>query len=82
MCYVSSVVTVRDSAMPATLKERVEILERRIDELSADPARAKDWRRTFGMSADDPGFDEMIELGRKARVAANRQKRPGTRVRT
>ena len=67
--------------MPTTLKDRVEILERKIEQLSAAPIRNKDWRRTFGMSADDPGFDEMIELGRKARATANRQKKPGTRAR-
>jgi hypothetical protein len=27
----------------------------------------KDWRKTFGMSANDPGFDDMIRLGREIR---------------
>jgi hypothetical protein len=65
--------------MAATLKERVEELEKRLEELTAQvrqqggqslasPAeRVKDWRRTIGTAAGDPGFDEMIELGREIR---------------
>jgi hypothetical protein len=55
--------------MPPTLKERVEALERQMQQLTSPPARKKDWRRTIGMSANDPGFDEMVELGRKIREA-------------
>jgi hypothetical protein len=40
--------------MHITIEERVAILE-------------KDWRKTFGMSANDPGFDNMIRLGREIR---------------
>ena len=68
--------------MPLTLKERVEALERQMQELTSPPARKKDWRKTFGNSANDPGFDEMIELGRKARDAANRPAKQGGRARS
>ncbi len=63
--------------MPATLKERVEILERQVRELAtakSTTVKDKDWRRTFGMSANDEGFDEMVELGKKARAEANKVK--------
>jgi len=29
--------------------------------------RKKDWRTTIGLSKDDPGFEEMIRLGRAYR---------------
>ena len=64
--------------MPATLKERIEILEQQVRELTAaqgtSSVKEKDWQRTFGMSANDEGFDEMVELGKKARAEANRLK--------
>ncbi len=57
--------------MAQTLEKRVEQLERKVSELSsyfADQApRRKDWRRTFGMSRDDQGFKEMMQLGREYR---------------
>jgi hypothetical protein len=61
--------------MSTTLKERVEVLEKQVEELAAlvrrqaggQVPRAKDWRRTIGTAADDPGFDEMVELGREIR---------------
>ena len=28
----------------------------------------KDWRKTFGRSAHDPGFEELIRLGRQIRA--------------
>lgn len=55
--------------MPTTLKERVDALEKRVAELAetvAAPGK-KDWRRTFGASKSDAGFDEMIELGQGIR---------------
>lgn len=61
--------------MAVSLKERVEKLERQMAELSkalqtepsgTRPVR-KHWRDTFGMSANDPGFEEMIRLGREWR---------------
>lgn len=55
--------------MPTTLKERVDALERKVAELAetvAGPGK-KDWRRTFGTSRSDAGFDEMIELGHQVR---------------
>ncbi|GEM_PF-1596330 len=29
--------------------------------------RVKDWRATFGMSRNDPDFDELVRLGREIR---------------
>ena len=49
--------------------ERVEAeladLERRVE--SGAAPRQKGWRKTVGMSANDPEFDEMIRLGREHR---------------
>ena len=59
------------------LAKRVESLEAEVAELKRQlPAvaeahsqspRAKDWRRTLGMFADDPTFDEALRLGREWR---------------
>jgi hypothetical protein len=55
--------------MTSTLKQRVERLEKRVEELAQVAATAgpKDWRRTFGASAGDHGFEEMIRLGQALR---------------
>jgi hypothetical protein len=55
--------------MPLTLEERVEQLERKVVQLSANVPNEKPWRRTFGMSRGDPGFEEMLRLGREYRQA-------------
>jgi hypothetical protein len=66
--------------MPPTLKERVEALERQMQELTSPPARKKDWRKTIGMSANDPVFDEMVELGRQYREADRARAKRGPRA--
>ncbi|NIL98264.1 MAG: hypothetical protein GTO53_10460 [Planctomycetales bacterium] len=52
-------------------------LEQRVNALEHDMADVKqrlvsqhvttDWRTTVGISKDDPGFEEMIRLGREIR---------------
>jgi hypothetical protein len=52
--------------MSTSIEERVAILEKELTNLKSIIQRTsveKDWRKTFGMSANDPGFDEMIRLG-------------------
>jgi hypothetical protein len=71
LCYQFCVAVPNEPAMPSTLKARVEILEQQVQALTdARPAagRNKDWRRTFGASAADAGFEEMIALGRAFRL--------------
>lgn len=62
-CYVP--------VMSQTLEQRVEGLEKRLADLTAQvrevSPRKKDWQRTFGLSQDDPGFEEMVQLGREYR---------------
>ena len=56
--------------METELKTRVERLEKQVRELSAfvhASAGRDSWQATFGLSANDPGFDEMIRLGRDFR---------------
>lgn len=56
--------------MRTSLEERVAILEKELSKLKyifQGPHVEKDWRKTFGMSANDPGFDEMIRLGEEIR---------------
>ena len=58
--------------MKQTLEERVKELEEKVAAMTAGPGtdaplRKKDWRRSFGMSAEDPHFEEMIRLGREYR---------------
>jgi hypothetical protein len=57
--------------MSTTIEERVAILERELTNLKQiiqGTYVEKDWQKTFGMSANDPGFDEMIRLGREIRA--------------
>ena len=57
--------------MSTTIEERVAILEKeliRLKHIIQGTRVEKDWRKTFGMSANDPGFDEMIRLGREIRA--------------
>ena len=59
--------------MSTTIEERVAILEKELTHLKQliqSTHLEKDWRKTFGMSANDPGFDEMIRLGRAIRAQA------------
>jgi hypothetical protein len=59
--------------MDSSLEQRVTVLERELDivkQIVQGGRSEKDWRRTFGMSADDPGFEEMVRLGRQARQHA------------
>lgn len=56
--------------MSVPLEARVAAIEKELHDLkeSIGVVRTdKDWRKTFGMSANDPGFDEMIRLGAKIR---------------
>lgn len=57
--------------MRTTIEERVAILEEeltRLKQIMQGMRVEKDWRQTFGMSANDPGFDDMIRLGREIRA--------------
>ena len=49
-----------------TLEERVAVLEKELSELKK-VLFEKDWRKTVGMSTDDPDYDEMCRLGREYR---------------
>ncbi len=56
--------------MSTTIEERVAILEKKLTHLKQTIQGTrfeKDGRKTFGMSANDPGFDDMIRLGREIR---------------
>jgi len=56
------------------LEQRLHDLEREVAELRAElkPLRPlKSVRDTFGMFADDPGFDEVVRLGREYRDHVN-----------
>ena len=56
--------------MAQTLEQRMLELEKKVAELAAQTAAAPGrdaWRRTFGLSRDDPEFEEMIRLGQQYR---------------
>lgn len=56
--------------MIQTLEQRMEELEKKVASLSARSAplpHKKDWRRTIGLFANDPDFDEAVRLGREYR---------------
>ena len=52
------------------LEQRVAFLEHELSELKArveQQSAARDWRRSVGLFADDPVFEEMVREGRKYR---------------
>jgi hypothetical protein len=56
--------------MSTSIEERVATLEKELKDLKQliqGTHVEQDWRKTFGLSANDPGFDEMIRLGRDIR---------------
>lgn len=61
------------------LEQRLAELEREVEDLKKklEPPRLdKRWLETFGTFANDPGFDEMVRLGREWREQANREELP------
>ena len=56
--------------MSQELEQRVAELERKVAELSTSEngsGRHKDWRRTIGIFANDPVFDEVVRRNREYR---------------
>lgn len=56
------------------LEQRVRVLEREVGELRSElkPLRPLgDVQATFGMFSEDPGFEEIVRLGREYRNQAN-----------
>jgi hypothetical protein len=56
--------------MSTDLERRVTTLENEmsgVKQLLSGARPHKDWRKSVGMSKDDPGFDEMIRLGQEIR---------------
>jgi len=68
--------------MSTPVEKRLDALEQKVSELtrlvSAGTATkpAKDWRRTVGMSVNDPEFEEMARLGREYRKAQRWEDEP------
>ena len=56
--------------MSTNLEERVATLEKQLIDLKkivqGKPVE-RNWQKTVGMSANDPGFQEMLRLGREYR---------------
>ena len=56
--------------MAQTLEQRMDRLEKQVAELAAQCTAPRDktaWQRTFGLSRDDPAFQEMVDFGREYR---------------
>jgi len=57
--------------MAQVLEKRVEELEKQVAKLTALLIERKvpvdAWQRSFGLSRDDEGFAEMVQLGREYR---------------
>lgn len=61
------------------LERKVEELELQIAELRRELKPLKPFANiesTFGLFADDPGFDDVIQLGREFRERANAGEEP------
>jgi hypothetical protein len=66
--------------MSATLETRVEALEQEVSGIKAllgARQRIKDWRVTFGLSRNDPAFEELVRLGREIRKQQSEGGTPG-----
>jgi hypothetical protein len=60
-----------------TVEERIAVLEKELTDLKRvvfGKRTEKDWRKTFGTSANDSGFEEMIRLGREIRLREREDK--------
>ena len=58
------------TGMNGTLAERMDHLEKEVEKIKSEIAgkpNVRDWHAWYGTSKDDPGFDEMIRLGREYR---------------
>ena len=56
--------------MDGSLAERMERLEKEVERIKSEIAgqsERKDWRAWFATAKDDPGFDEMVRLGKEYR---------------
>lgn len=66
--------------MSTPVEKRLEDLEKKVADLTRILApltkRDKDWRRTVGMSANDPEFDEMVRLGAEYRKSQRWEDEP------
>lgn len=68
---------VKKTKKPRTLAKRIETLELEVDELKQQLKRSvaapigqphpDAWKSTFGQFKDDPGYDEVVRLGRAYR---------------
>lgn len=60
----------------AELEQRVAALERELAELKASlmPKPERAWERTFGVFANDPGFDAIVRAGRQWREEENKDR--------
>ena len=66
--------------MSTTLEDRLSRLEQEMDGIKTllhNQQGDKDWRRIFGMSRDDPAFEELIQLGREFREQQHEEGTPG-----
>lgn len=63
----------------ATLEERMNALEKRVEELQAQVqklARPKDWRNIVGIFEGNEGMKQIFEEARKIREEDRRRTRP------
>jgi hypothetical protein len=69
---MSETIEARLDRLEAELSE----LKQRVDSSSSKQPGRMDWLQTFGMSANDPEFDEMVRLGAEYRKAQRWEDEP------
>lgn len=69
-----------ENAMSTSVEKRLDELEKKVADLTrlvaAGPRDPYAWRSTVGMSANDPGFDEMVRLGKEYRQSLQAEDEP------
>ena len=66
--------------MSTPVEKRLDELEKKVADLTrlvtSGPTDPFAWRSTVGMAANDPGFDEMIRLGKAYRQSLKAEDEP------
>ena len=70
------------TSQPVTLEQlvaRLDALERRVEQATSNGVSPRWWEEHAGQYKDDPGFNEIVRLGRRERRKENARPRDAKR---